>query len=186
MHTTYHLRLARPGEGLLLNAIEDTAGHLFDGLGLTDEALDHTYPLADLELLIRAGMVWVACDADDLPVGFIVVVLLDGEPHIDELDVHPDHQRRAASAARSSTPRAAGRMCMAGVPSPSRPSSRCRGTGRTTRDSGSRPSRTGTGRLRCTRFAPPRPAGACASTPASSCAPTSDHPRSLRCRARSA
>ena len=79
---TYHVRLARAGEGPRLNDIEQVAGEAFDGLGLTDEALDHNLPLDELEQLIDAGTVWVACTADDEPVGFVAVVLLDGAPDI--------------------------------------------------------------------------------------------------------
>ena len=99
MDPRYRVRLARLGEGARLNDIEQVAGTTFDGLGLTDDALDHNVPLDELELLIAAGMVWVAATMDDEPVGFVAVVLLDGRPHIEELDVHPDHQRRGLGRA---------------------------------------------------------------------------------------
>jgi GNAT superfamily N-acetyltransferase len=48
--------------------------------------------------LLRAqqarGQVWVAADAQDRPVGFAVVTVVDGAGHLEEVSVHPDHGRR--------------------------------------------------------------------------------------------
>jgi GNAT superfamily N-acetyltransferase len=96
----YHVRPARPGEGPRLNDVEQRAGELFDGLDhLFSNDVDDNFPLDELEELIGAGMVWVACTSDDVPVGFLALILLDGSPHIEELDVHPDHQRRGLGRA---------------------------------------------------------------------------------------
>mgnify|MGYP002065158006 CR=1 FL=1 len=46
-----------------------------------------------------AGRLWVTADENDQPVGFAAVELVDGRPHIQELDVHPDHGRRGLGGA---------------------------------------------------------------------------------------
>ena len=95
MHDGYLVRPARPGEGRRLNDVEQAAGELFDGLDhLFSNDVDDNFPLDALENLIEAGTVWVACTPDDAPVGFLALIQLDGAAHIEELDVHPDHQRR--------------------------------------------------------------------------------------------
>jgi GNAT superfamily N-acetyltransferase len=39
-------------------------------------------------------MLWVAVAPDDAPVGFAYTRWLGDEPHLEELDVHPDHGHR--------------------------------------------------------------------------------------------
>jgi GNAT superfamily N-acetyltransferase len=91
----YQIRLAQLNELEQLQNIERAAGTLFrntDYPSLADDA-----PI-DIELLNRqqqAGLVWVVCDSKDEPVGFLALVLLDGnEPHIQEVSVHPAHGRQ--------------------------------------------------------------------------------------------
>ena len=68
----YRLRIARPDERDRIQEIEDLAGTRFAGLGLIDELLDVGFPTAELDRLIRAGQVWVACDAADRAVGVVI------------------------------------------------------------------------------------------------------------------
>ena len=37
---------------------------------------------------------WVAADRADRPVGYIVVEVVDGNAHIEQVSVHPDHARQ--------------------------------------------------------------------------------------------
>jgi GNAT superfamily N-acetyltransferase len=90
----YRIRLARPGEVSRLRAIEDEADAIFSGLGLIDEALDVSFPLDHLVRLVAMGQVWVACDADDLPVGVVIASVREGGGYVEELDVLPAHGRR--------------------------------------------------------------------------------------------
>lgn len=43
---------------------------------------------------IHCGHVWVATDSDNRRVGFALMSEIDGNAHLEELDVHPDHGRR--------------------------------------------------------------------------------------------
>ena len=89
----YHLRTARPDERDRIQEIEDLAGTRFAGLGLIDESLDVGFPTAELEQLIRAGQVWVACDADR-PVGMVIASVHEGAVYVEEMDVLAEHGRR--------------------------------------------------------------------------------------------
>lgn len=74
--------------------IERRAGERFREVGL-DLVADHHPPdywvLSSYELLGRA---WVASDGDDHPVGYLLIEVLDGSPHIEQVSVDPDHQGR--------------------------------------------------------------------------------------------
>lgn len=64
---------------------------MFEGIGMgpfvNDDAEDH---LADAALVLAAG---------DPAVGFICLELVDGEPHIWQLSVRPEHSRRGIGRA---------------------------------------------------------------------------------------
>lgn len=60
---------------------------------------DDVTALDELEHALAAGLLWVARDAAGSPVGFALVELLDGEPHLEEIDVDPAHGRRGLGRA---------------------------------------------------------------------------------------
>ena len=95
---SYQIRLARLGEVARLQQIENEAGALFSGLGLIDETLDLSFPLGELKRLVGLGQVWVACTADDTPVGAIISSVREGAAYVEELDVLPAHGRRGLGA----------------------------------------------------------------------------------------
>ena len=41
----------------------------------------------------REGQIWVATDLQETPVGFAMAAVVDGNPHLDEMDVLPAHGR---------------------------------------------------------------------------------------------
>ena len=90
----YEIRLARGGEIALLGEIEDAAARLFAGTDLASSIPDGTAAIGDLATAQRAGMLWVAVTRGGEPVGFAYTRWLGDEPHLEELDVHPDHGRR--------------------------------------------------------------------------------------------
>src|SRR4051794_3211854 len=89
--THYSIRSARASDLPVLPLIEQAAAELFrntpysylidDGCVSADINLDHEY-------------VWVAADADDQPIAFALVHVLDASVHLHELDVHPDYARQ--------------------------------------------------------------------------------------------
>ncbi len=90
----FSIRHALPADVPRLRAIEDEAGALFSGSGLIDEALDVSFPLGELTALVALGSVWVACTANDLPVGLAIASLKDGAVYLEEMDVLPMFGRR--------------------------------------------------------------------------------------------
>jgi GNAT superfamily N-acetyltransferase len=89
----YRIALARPEDLRAVPAIELAAARLLEAHA-PPEVLAETSPLEALEEARAAGRVWVAL-AGEAPVGYALVRLLDdGRPHLEEMDVHPDHGRR--------------------------------------------------------------------------------------------
>jgi predicted N-acetyltransferase YhbS len=90
----YTIRQARVEELPLLQEIERASGELFAEIGLNRVAEDEPLPLDFLRDQQRLGLVWVAADASDRPVGSAATRELDGALHIEEIAVHPAHGRR--------------------------------------------------------------------------------------------
>ena len=90
-HPSPSIRVGRPDEFADLRTIEFEADRLFDSMGIgpfaNDEGESH---------LEQAELVLVV---DDPPVGFVCVDLVDGNPHIWQLAVHPDHGRQGIGRA---------------------------------------------------------------------------------------
>jgi protein-L-isoaspartate(D-aspartate) O-methyltransferase len=55
--------------------------------------------LEELEHALGAGLLWVTRDPGGEPVGFALVEIVDGEPHLEEIDVDPAHGRRGLGRA---------------------------------------------------------------------------------------
>ena len=82
--------------------IERAAARLLEGHAPAS-VLDEVTDGRTLREARSAGRLWVAL-ADDVAVGFALVELLsDGSPHLEEIDVHPDHGRRGLGAALVAT-----------------------------------------------------------------------------------
>jgi GNAT superfamily N-acetyltransferase len=95
---SYTIALARPRDLQGLAAIELRAATLLEGFVPRSILAEYT-PDGDFRAAQADGRLWVALD-DDQPVGFAIVELLDdGLPHLEEIDVDPDHGRRGLGAA---------------------------------------------------------------------------------------
>ena len=93
------VRATRPDEWPTLRAIEELAGERFRDVGLEDVA-DHDPPPADtLGTYALAGRSWVAVDGVDEPFGYVLVDVVDGNAHVEQLSVRPDHQGQGAGRA---------------------------------------------------------------------------------------
>ncbi|MEV4945535.1 GNAT family N-acetyltransferase [Streptomyces sp. NPDC053755] len=88
------IRAAAPAELPLLQDIERAAGEPFRSLGMAVVADDEPLPLDVLDAYRRAGRAWVAVDAADLPVGYLLTDTVDGAAHIEQVSVHPAAARR--------------------------------------------------------------------------------------------
>ncbi|MFC3677791.1 GNAT family N-acetyltransferase [Ferrovibrio xuzhouensis] len=95
---TYRIRAARPAEADILRAIESAAGQAFVAVGYGDIAEQEDTTVPALRAAAVAGRLLVIIDAADHPAGFILCRDLDGDLHVQELDVHPDHAGRRLGA----------------------------------------------------------------------------------------
>ncbi len=95
----YHLRLARPADLRSLPRIERQASAQFAAYGLAEQLAKILTPIAALREGAATGRLWVAADEDDRPVGFALACIIDGNAHLDELDVDPDHGKQGLGTA---------------------------------------------------------------------------------------
>jgi GNAT superfamily N-acetyltransferase len=85
------IRRARPSEHAALRSLELEADRLFETVGIGPFADDPSEDHSE-----QAALVLVV---DDPPVAFVVIEIVDGQPHIWQLSVHPDHARRGLGTA---------------------------------------------------------------------------------------
>src|SRR5688572_8497242 len=91
--------LARRDDIAALPAIERAATELFAGWAVAESVPQDETSLEELAFAQRAGLLWVARGAEGVPIGFALVELLAGEPHLEEIDVLPAHGRRGIGRA---------------------------------------------------------------------------------------
>jgi len=60
---------------------------------------DEPPSVEELERCARDGRCWVVLGASGEPVGYVMVSDIDGNAHIDQMSVRPDHQRLGAGRA---------------------------------------------------------------------------------------
>lgn len=86
------VRTSRREDGPALQEIERLAGERFRVVGLDAVADDEPASVDDLAEYAAEGRSWVAVDAADHPVGYVLVDEVDGNAHVEQLSVRPDHQ----------------------------------------------------------------------------------------------
>jgi ribosomal protein S18 acetylase RimI-like enzyme len=77
-----------------LQEIEKAAGLAFREVGMHAIAKDEPLPLEVLADYQRRGHCWVATDQQDEVVGYVVVDVVDGAAHVEQVSVHPGWARR--------------------------------------------------------------------------------------------
>ncbi|MEV0250982.1 GNAT family N-acetyltransferase [Nocardia sp. NPDC050712] len=85
------IRQASESDLPVLQDIERAAGKPFAGIGMQAVADDDPPTLATLREFQRAGRAWVLPDDTDHPIAYLVLGLVDGNAHIDQVSVDPDH-----------------------------------------------------------------------------------------------
>jgi len=86
------VRPARPEEADDLRAIERRAGVRFRDVGMPGIADDEPPPAEVLATYAADGRSWVAADETDRAVGYVVVDVLDGCAHVEQVSVDPASQ----------------------------------------------------------------------------------------------
>jgi GNAT superfamily N-acetyltransferase len=94
LSSRYRVRLATRRDLHALPTIERAAALRFREVGL-DEVYGRCFISAeDFEARQHRGVLWVASNERDRPVGFATCSQIDGIAHLDEIDVLPQHGRR--------------------------------------------------------------------------------------------
>jgi GNAT superfamily N-acetyltransferase len=95
----FTIELARESDLPALPAIELAANELFEDTGLLPAVDDDFTGPEEFRDARAEGRLWVARAPGGEPVGFALVELLDGKPHLEEMDVMPSHGRRGLGRA---------------------------------------------------------------------------------------
>jgi GNAT superfamily N-acetyltransferase len=95
----YEILPARREHAHQLPDVERAAATLFAPEDLSPEQREQITPESEFEAAAREGRLWVAMTDDGRAVGFALAGELDGDAHLLELDVHPDHGRKGIGAA---------------------------------------------------------------------------------------
>lgn len=82
-----------------LQEIERAAGQRYRDYGLGHVADDEPAPLEVLAGYARRGRAWVAISGTALAVGYVLVDVIDGCAHIEQVSVTPAHQGQGAGRA---------------------------------------------------------------------------------------
>jgi GNAT superfamily N-acetyltransferase len=88
------IRSARNDDLPALQDVERAAGDLFRDLGMAAIADDEPLLVAELAVYQADGRAWVATTPTDQPVAYILVKVVDGCAHIEQVSVHPEHSRQ--------------------------------------------------------------------------------------------
>ena len=91
------IRLAQPEEDRLLRDVEIASGRLFEDLGMHDVAAAEPTWVDSWSSFQSAGLVWVA-DEGAGPIGFALAEEVDGNLHLEQLSVLPEHGRRGVGS----------------------------------------------------------------------------------------
>jgi GNAT superfamily N-acetyltransferase len=86
------IRSAVPDDGPGLREIERHAGARFRDIGMASIAGAEPATVDTLSAYALADRSWVAIDADGCPVGYVIADVVDGNAHIEQISVRPDHQ----------------------------------------------------------------------------------------------
>lgn len=88
------IRAARPDDLPALRELERAAGAPFRDVGMEAVADDEPTTVADLALFQEDGRAWVVTGEADDPVAYLLVEVVDGDAHIEQVSVHPGHARQ--------------------------------------------------------------------------------------------
>ena len=95
----YEIALARPEHLAAIPALERAAAAAFSQADLPAHLRDDVTTDAELAAALRDGRLWVAVAPAGDPVGYAIALWLGSDLHLDEIDVHPAHQRRGVGRA---------------------------------------------------------------------------------------
>jgi GNAT superfamily N-acetyltransferase len=89
---TVELRLLSVDDTDDLAAIERLASQPFRDAGYPNVADDDPFTAAELAPYADDGRGWVAIDTTGAAIGYVLVDVVDGNAHVEQVTVHPSHQ----------------------------------------------------------------------------------------------
>jgi GNAT superfamily N-acetyltransferase len=99
----YQIRLAREEDIAGLPAIEKIGTRQFEQFRFEGLDVNRTCSIEDLSDAQREKRLWVAAEDQDNAVGFAYVRFIQGQPHLEEIDVLPLHGRKGLGTALINT-----------------------------------------------------------------------------------
>jgi GNAT superfamily N-acetyltransferase len=93
------IRPLRADDAEAAGAIERRASERFRDVGLPGVADDDPFTADEIAEYAAAGRGWVAVDGHGGAVGYVVVDVVDGNAHVEQVSVDPDHQGRGIGGA---------------------------------------------------------------------------------------
>jgi GNAT superfamily N-acetyltransferase len=93
------IRDAIPDDAPALREIELLAGARFRDVGMESIADTEPASVDTLTAYAVAGRSWVALDAHDCPIGYVIIDSVDGNAHVEQISVRPDHQGKGVGRA---------------------------------------------------------------------------------------
>ncbi|WP_434992269.1 GNAT family N-acetyltransferase [Arthrobacter sp. Ld5] len=88
------IRLAQVDDVEVLSDIERAADAVFRNEGMETVADGETMPIPELLRYQREGRAWVDTDEVDRPLAYLLLDVIDGSAHIEQVSVHPSHAGR--------------------------------------------------------------------------------------------
>lgn len=88
------IRLAHADDLLRLQDIERAAGEAFRALGMDSIADDEPLSIDELGAYVAGGRAWVSVDGLDYPLAYLLVDVVDGNAHVEQVSVDPEHSHQ--------------------------------------------------------------------------------------------
>lgn len=85
------IRRARTDDLGLLQDVERAAGAIFETIGMAIVADDDPPSIDELDGYVQGCRAWVWVDENDRPIAYLIADLVDGNGHVEQVTVHPDH-----------------------------------------------------------------------------------------------
>lgn len=99
MEANLTIRPTTPDDSGALQDVERAAGEMFRTAGYPAVADDEPFPAEVLAGYAAAGRAWLAADDSGRPIGYVIVDLIDGNAHVEQVSVHPEHQGQGVGRA---------------------------------------------------------------------------------------
>lgn len=96
---SFPIRAARLDDLAALIEIERAAGEAFRSLGMDMVADDDPGSVEELRPYADGGRAFVSVDAHDRPVGYVLLDVVDGAAHVEQVSVHPTRARQGVGRA---------------------------------------------------------------------------------------